>query len=212
MKNFIFDVDGTLIKTYEMYMPAMIDVLAKYGYTYSPEEAERMKHDLFGITGKDALVISQIPEDQHEAILADWFKLSYEREDRTTIFPGVEDTLAKLANRPGTSLAVATSKLGAEYQEHIAAKFAFAKNFKTAVTFDDVKHGKPAPDMIQVALKRLGNTDLSEAVYVGDTVNDLLAAHAAGIKFAAALYGSGDKAKLADADFMLTSPEQLLDL
>ena len=194
MKNFIFDVDGTLINTYEMYMPAMIDVLAKYGYTYSPEEAERMKHDLFGITGKDALVISQIPEDQHEAILADWFKLSYEREDRTTIFPGVEDTLAKLANRPGTSLAVATSKLGAEYQEHIAAKFAFAKNFKTAVTFDDVKHGKPAPDMIQVAL------------------NDLLAAHAAGIKFAAALYGSGDKDKLADADFMLTSPEQLLDL
>ena len=66
--------------------------------------------------------------------------------------------------------------------------------------------------MIQVALKRLGNTDLSEAVYVGDTVNDLLAAHAAGIKFAAALYGSGDKDKLADADFMLTSPEQLLDL
>ena len=87
MKNFIFDVDGTLINTYEMYMPAMIDVLAKYGYTYSPEEAERMKHDLFGITGKDALVISQIPEDQREAILADWFKLSYEREDRTTIFP-----------------------------------------------------------------------------------------------------------------------------
>ena len=126
MKNFIFDVDGTLINTYEMYMPAMIDVLAKHGYTYSPEEAERMKHDLFGITGKDALVISQIPEDQHEAILADWFKLSYEREDRTTIFPGVEDTLAKLANRPGTSLAVATSKLGAEYQDHIAAKFAFA--------------------------------------------------------------------------------------
>ena len=107
---------------------------------------------------------------------------------------------------------MATSKLGAEYQEHIAAKFAFAKNFKTAVTFDDVKHGKPAPDMIQVALKRLGNTDLSEAVYVGDTVNDLLAAHAAGIKFAAALYGSGDKDKLADADFMLTSPKQLLDL
>ncbi|WCL61152.1 HAD hydrolase-like protein [Streptococcus thermophilus] len=60
------------------------------------------------------------------------------------MFPGVEDTLAKLANRPGTSLAVATSKLGAEYQEHIAAKFAFAKNFKTAVTFDDVKHGKPS--------------------------------------------------------------------
>ena len=29
MKNFIFDVDGTLINTYEMYMPAMIDVLAR---------------------------------------------------------------------------------------------------------------------------------------------------------------------------------------
>jgi len=212
MNNFIFDVDGTLINTYEMYMPAMIDVLAKYGFAYTPEEAERMKHDLFGLTGKDALVIAKIPEELHDQILADWFKLSYEREDRTTVYPDVEVTLSKLANRPGTSLAVATSKLGEEYQEHIAAKFDFAKNFKTAVTFDDVKNGKPAPDMIQLALKRLGNSDLNTAVYVGDTVNDLLAAHAAGIKFAAALYGSGDATKLADADFKLSSPTQLLEL
>ena len=47
MKNFIFDVDGTLINTYEMYMPAMIDVLAKYGYTYSPEAVSYTHLDVY---------------------------------------------------------------------------------------------------------------------------------------------------------------------
>ena len=35
--NFIFDIDGTLIDTSEMYMPAMIMALADFGYHYSPE-------------------------------------------------------------------------------------------------------------------------------------------------------------------------------
>ena len=35
MKNFIFDIDGTLINTIDMYMPAMFEVLAKHGYQYT---------------------------------------------------------------------------------------------------------------------------------------------------------------------------------
>ena len=32
IKNYIFDIDGTLINTIDMYMPAMIEILEKHGY------------------------------------------------------------------------------------------------------------------------------------------------------------------------------------
>ncbi len=90
-------------------MPAMIDVLAKYGYTYA-RRGRNHEARPFGITGKDA----QIPEDQHEAILA---------TVQVSTNGGPDDDLpgrrhAGQHNRPGTSLAKGTSKLGAELRTH----------------------------------------------------------------------------------------------
>ena len=53
INTFIFDIDGTLIDTFDMYMPAMVETLRKHGYPVKDEQAT-MKH-LFGITGDDAL-------------------------------------------------------------------------------------------------------------------------------------------------------------
>lgn len=33
--NFIFDIDGTLIRTFDMYMPALFAVLARHGYSFT---------------------------------------------------------------------------------------------------------------------------------------------------------------------------------
>ena len=50
------------------------------------------------------------------------------------------------------------------------------------------------------------------AVYVGDTINDEKAAHAAGVKFAAALYGAATPEKIMDGDFLLHQPTDLLNI
>ena len=60
IKNYIFDIDGTLINTIDMYMPAMIEILEKHGYHTDPADVEQKKHDLFGITGMDALKIAGV--------------------------------------------------------------------------------------------------------------------------------------------------------
>ncbi len=52
--------------------------------------------------------------------------------------------------------------------------------FDLIVTADDVKHGKPAPDGL---LKILNGRDPQVAIYVGDNVDDALAAQAAGVPF-----------------------------
>lgn len=56
--------------------------------------------------------------------------------------------------------------------------------FHTVVTMDDVPRKKPHPDGL---LKILGQRDPATALYVGDNIDDALAAQAAGVKFMAIL-------------------------
>lgn len=211
IKNFIFDIDGTLIDTIDMYMPAMIETMAKHGHPVAPDKVEQTKHDLFGITGKDALKLAGIPDDEIPAIQQDWFDLAYARADRAKVIPGIPEVLTKLAERPDTKLAIATSKLADEYQQYFVQQYDFAKLFKVAITSANTKKHKPAPDPVLAAMEKM-SADPATSVYVGDTINDLKAAHAAGIRFAGALYSSANPDSIADADFPLHQPSDLLKI
>ncbi|AWD63215.1 putative phosphatase [Limosilactobacillus reuteri] len=211
IENFIFDIDGTLIDTIDMYMPAMIDTLAQHGHPVAPDKVEQTKHDLFGITGQDALRLAGISEDEIPAIQQDWFKLAYQRADQVKVIEGIPEMLNTLANREDAKIAIATSKLADEYQEYFVNKYDFAKLFKVAITSADTKRHKPAPDPILAAMDKMG-ADPATAVYIGDTINDMKAAHAAGAKFAGALYSSANPDSIKDADFPLMKPADLLEI
>ena len=211
IENFIFDIDGTLIDTIEMYMPAMIDTLAQHGHPVAPDKVEQTKHDLFGITGRDALRLAGISEEEIPEMLKDWFDLAYQRADQAKVIEGIPEMLNTLANREDAKIAIATSKLADEYQEYFVNKYDFAKLFKVAITSADTKKHKPAPDPILAAMNKMG-ADPATTVYVGDTINDMKAAHAAGAKFAGALYSSANPDSIKDADFPLMKPADLLEI
>ncbi|OTA58113.1 HAD family hydrolase [Limosilactobacillus reuteri] len=211
IENFIFDIDGTLTDTIDMYMPAMIDTLAQHGHPVAPDKVEQTKHDLFGITGRDALRLAGISEEEIPEMLKDWFDLAYQRADRAKVIEGIPEMLNTLANREDAKIAIATSKLADEYQEYFVNKYDFAKLFKVAITSADTKKHKPAPDPILAAMDKMG-ADPATTVYVGDTINDMKAAHAAGAKFAGALYSSANPDSIKDADFPLMKPADLLKI
>jgi len=58
------------------------------------------------------------------------------------------------------------------------------QHFRSVVTMNDVARKKPYPDGL---LKILGGRDPSAALYVGDNIDDALAAKAAGVRFMAIL-------------------------
>jgi HAD superfamily phosphatase len=64
------------------------------------------------------------------------------------------------------------------------ARWASARHFRTVVTMDDVARKKPYPDGL---LKILDGRDSGTALYVGDNVDDALAAQAARVRFMAIL-------------------------
>jgi HAD superfamily hydrolase (TIGR01548 family) len=63
-------------------------------------------------------------------------------------------------------------------------RWAGTQHFRNVVTMDDVARKKPYPDGL---LKILGRRDPATALYVGDNVDDALAAQAAGVPFMAIL-------------------------
>ena len=208
IKNYIFDIDGTLINTIDMYMPAMIETLEKHGFHTDPADVEQKKHDLFGITGMDALKLAGVADEKlRHQMQQEWFKLAYQREERVRVFEGIPETLLKLSQRPDTQMAIATSKLRDEYDHHFANLFSFAKLFDVVIT----DRHKPDPEPVLAALSQMHATP-ETAVYVGDTVNDEKAAHAAGVKFASALYGAANPEKIMDGDFLLYQPTDLLNI
>ena len=47
------------------------------------------------------------------------------------------------------------------------------REYDALITADDVKNGRPAPDMIQKAMELFGITDASEVVKIGDSIIDI---------------------------------------
>lgn len=52
---------------------------------------------------------------------------------------------------------------------------------------DDVQNGRPAPDMIFLAMEKLGITNPNEVLNIGDTPNDLESGYQAGVKYSLGL-------------------------
>ena len=59
-----------------------------------------------------------------------------------------------------------------------------AKYFDVMIFSEDTKRSKPHGDPLIEAAKRLGVTDMSSVLYVGDAGSDLLSARDAGASFA----------------------------
>lgn len=212
IKNFIFDIDGTLIDTKEMYMPAMMDVLADHGYPVPEDQQEAAMTKWFGITGDDALRDAGVKEKDIPVLQKDWNERCQSRTNLIKIIPGIPEVLKQLHDRPDTKIAIATSKRHQEYYSQFADVYDFAQLFDVHILADDTKKHKPDGEPITAAMKRMGDTEPNTTVYVGDTINDGLAAHNAGVKFAGAIYCSAMPDKIADADFPLHKPEDLLNI
>ncbi len=95
-------------------------------------------------------------------------------------FPDIPHTLQILKGK-GVKLAIATNS-HSTITENILSRLGIKGYFDAIMTGDKVLHGKPAPDMLLELLKIL-KVKPEEAIFVGDTDKDRLAAEAAKILF-----------------------------
>ena len=185
----LFDLDGTLIHSLPDLVAAVNRMLAGQGR--APLESEAVKA-MVG-DGADALVARAfaasggLPGPDVGPFL-DGFLANYEpRSAETTVpWPGVVETLAELKRR-GLTLAVCTNKPSRATAE-VLASLDLARFFDLVVGADDAPALKPDPAHVTVILDRLG-VSAAEAVMVGDSRNDVLAARQAGVRTVVLSFG-----------------------
>ena len=105
------------------------------------------------------------------------------------VYTGVPEMLASLRARcAGVGIVTGKSRRGFEIT---AARIELGP-FDAIVVDDDVAAAKPEPEGILLALDALG-AEPDDAVYVGDTVGDMRAARAAGVRGGAVLWSKGEE-------------------
>ena len=179
IKAVLFDLDGTLVDTFESIVISFNEALNVLGAGHVDGEVLKKHigapHDV--TLRKFAPHASQEELSRGTAVFR---KTRAELTDEyTKVLPGVIELLENLRRENiKTGIVTTTTK---EMTEHILKHSGLFDYFDVIVTRDDVKKLKPDPEPIIYALKKL-KLNKDECIMAGDHPNDIIAAKAAGIK------------------------------
>lgn len=183
----LFDVDGTLIDTWDLYIESFLRSLEDLrGRRMTLEELAAMHPTSELRVLRQVLATDEELPGAHEGFLAHMRGLHPELF--AGVYAGVPAMLDALRERQ-LVLGLVTGKSRGAWA--LTAPLVALGEFAVAVMDDDVEQPKPAPEGILTALERL-DADPQATVYVGDSVNDARTARAAGVRFVAALWAKGD--------------------
>ena len=191
LQALIFDVDGTLAETEEMHRSAFNQAFASFGLEWN-WDARLYKALLRVAGGKERILhylMSQRPEElaAHEREIPQIYALKTKfystmvREGTIELRPGVR-RLIEEARSAGIRLAIATTTNPANVDALLQRGFAPSGEslFGVIAAGDEVAAKKPAPDVFDVAVRRLG-LRASACIAFEDSANGVMSARRARI-------------------------------
>ena len=188
----IFDADGTLANTNFQFVEAYKEAFRRMGREVSADlllATVGMGHD-------QAIPLVTSPEwykkygkkltdIAEEIYLADYLK-------RSQLFPRALEIVSELKRRKKiVALASSSQRVIIDYY----LTFFPLKTFSAVITFDDVTHSKPHPELFEKILKLLKSPP-SDTCAIGDSAWDMQAAGSAGLDAIAVLSGGTPEAEL----------------
>jgi HAD superfamily hydrolase (TIGR01509 family) len=174
----VLDVDGTLIDSNYQHALAWYRALRSVGETFPVWRL----HRLIGMGGDQ--VVRAIGGEELERRVGDQAREQQGKEvdaqlEEMAPLPGARDLLVAIKER-GHRLVLASS--GQQRHVDVFLDRLDARDLADDwTTSDDVESSKPAPDLLQVALKKLGAPTDASSLVIGDSVWDVEAAKKAGM-------------------------------
>jgi phosphoglycolate phosphatase len=205
----IFDLDGTLVDASPDLHTAVNLTLAERGFaTRSLDDIHRFIGD-----GARELMLRSLP-DEHKGLIDEMvprFLEHYDARvfDKTHAYPGMEVALDSLV-----SVAKAVSSNKPEKQTRkILAALGWTHHFRCILGGDSRPFKKPDPRMLTAICDELG-VPPSRSVMVGDGLQDIVAAHAAGMPCIGVTWGftAVEVLRSHGADELVRSPAQMVEL
>jgi len=175
LKAVIFDLDGLLVDSTPLQWEANKIFLQKHGKQFAvPQNREGMRIIDILLEMKDLYDLAGDIEDLYMDRQQIYFDIVRKELE---LFPGALELLENLKKR-GIKIALATSG-DRNYISVLFEKFPQLNDyFSVIVSSEDVKIGKPNPEVFLTTAKKL-NAAAQECVVLEDSVNGILAAKAA---------------------------------
>lgn len=189
----IFDLDGTLVDSYEAIAECFNHARTTLGEApLTPAEVRRLVGH-----GLEALMVEAVGEARAAAGV-ELFRERYDRicETRTQVLPGVAATLRRL-DAAGLRLGVATNK-PTRFAQRILTALQLSPPIAAVVGPGDGLPPKPEPQIMWRALADLG-VEPRSALYVGDMALDVESGRRAGLPVWLVPTGSAAESELAAA-------------
>ena len=198
----LFDVDGTLVDTVYQHVMAWWEAFSEAGHAVSA-------YDIHRAIGRGAadLVETLLGAPDDSVVEGHSEKWGAVRE-RTTAFHDVPELLRRCADA-GLRVVLCTSGEGADLEFFVKA-IGGDGPVHAIVSSEDVEQSKPSPEIVLKAVESAG-VARDRCVMVGDTVYDVQAAAAAGVRAVGVLCGGISEAELrgAGASSVYGNPSEL---
>ncbi|MBS3101485.1 HAD family phosphatase [Candidatus Woesearchaeota archaeon] len=167
VKAVLFDLDGVLVDSKNAWFHVFNDTLKHFGVK---PVSKKWFSKIFGNTiEKNIKIFIKITTKEANKLAIKYFA---KNRKYVRVFPNSVNVLKKLSNN-NVKMALITNtpkRILVPTLRHYKLK----KYFKAIVTVDDVKRGKPAPDMALKACRML-KVRPKNTILVGDTKNDMIA-------------------------------------
>lgn len=203
----LFDLDGTLLNTRKL-----IDASFIHTFEHFRPDMTLTDDDLDSFFGPTLLqTFSRFSDDEKE--IQDMIQYYRDfniphHDEMVTCFPGARDTI-RLLSKKGYKIGVVSSKK-TDLVKHGLELFGLLEYMDIVIGSDEVQNHKPAPDGILLAVEKLQSKN---ACYIGDTINDIKAGKAAGVKTIGCLYISHPEVMLEAApDYVINKLSELIQI
>ena len=206
----MFDMDGTLVNSRSAIVSSYRDAATAVLGAPHPTDEDELE-EILKLRGAEAFprIVGDDPDKL--AAFRTAFAAAYANHGAAADgFPGLIEALERLTAM-GVRLGIATSKARVRLDVDLE-RLGIGEYFAFTVSGDDVRDVKPAPEPIIALAAGLGVAH-ENGLYVGDGENDIIAAHAAGMRAVGVGFGFHPEACRAEnPEHFVDSYEELVDL
>nr|WP_296068558.1 HAD family phosphatase [uncultured Actinoplanes sp.] len=203
----VFDLDGVIIDSEEVWEEVRRGYVAEYGREFLPDTQDRMMGMSTGEWSRhlaEEVGVPRTPSQVADDVLA---RMAGRYRADLPLIPGSVDAVRRLGARFTLGLASSSARI---LIDQVLRTAGLTDAFAVTLSTEEVPRGKPAPDVYLAAAEKLGLSPRSCAA-VEDSSNGLRSAAAAGMAVVAVPHGVYPPAAdaLAKASLVITSLAEL---